>query len=80
MGLSPGQGRQLALATFDGATALAAQSDEPPSVLRERVTSKGGTTDAALQSMAGAGVAPAVIAAIRAAQQRSRELGDEFGG
>ena len=80
MGLSAEQGRQLALATFDGATALAAQSDEPPSVLRERVTSKGGTTDAALQSMAAAGVGPAVIAAIRAAQQRARALGDEFGG
>ena len=79
MGLSPEQGRQLALATLDGATALAAQSDEPISVLRERVTSKGGTTDAALQSMARAGVAPAVVAAIRAAQQRARELGDEFG-
>ena len=80
MGLSAAQGRQLALATFDGATALAAQSDESPAVLRERVTSQGGTTDAALQSMAAAGVAPALIAAIRAAQQRARELGDEFGG
>ena len=79
MGLSAEQGRQLALATFDGATALAAQSQEPPSVLRERVTSQGGTTHAAMQSMAAAGVGPAVVAAIRAAQQRARALGDEFG-
>ena len=49
MGLSPEQGRRLALATFDGATALAAASSEPPEVLRAQVTSKGGTTYAALR-------------------------------
>ena len=80
MGLSAAQGRQLALATFDGATALAAQSDEPLGVLRERVTSKGGTTYAALQAMEGAGISAAFISAMAAAQQRARELGDEFGG
>jgi pyrroline-5-carboxylate reductase len=79
MGLSPEQGKRLALATFDGATALAAQSDEPVATLRERVTSKGGTTYAALQSLQGDGVAPAFVKAIKAAQQRARELGDEFG-
>ncbi len=79
MGLSAEQGRQLALATFAGATSLASQSSEPPSVLRERVTSKGGTTYAALSSMEGAGVKTAFIAAMRAAQQRAAELGDEFG-
>ena len=80
MGLSPAQGKQLALATFDGATALAAQSDESPAVLRERVTSKGGTTYAALESLRGDGVGPALVRAVRAAQQRAKELGDEFGG
>jgi len=80
MGLTPAQGKQLALATFDGATALAAQSSEPPEVLRERVTSKGGTTHAALQSLEASGVKAAVVQAVRAAQQRARELGDEFGG
>jgi len=80
MGLSAEQGRQLALATFDGATALAALSDESPAVLRERVTSKGGTTDAALQSLQADGVQAAFIKAIQAAQARARELGDEFGG
>jgi len=79
MGLSAEQGKQLALATFDGAVALAAQSDEPPAVLRERVTSKGGTTYAALQSMQADGVGPALIKAVRAAQRRATELGDEFG-
>lgn len=80
MGLSEAQGRQLALATFAGATALAQSSSEPPSVLRERVTSKGGTTYAALTSMEAAGVKQAFIDALKAAQRRAKELGDEFGG
>ena len=79
MGLSAQQGKQLALATFAGATQLAATSDEPPQVLRERVTSKGGTTHAALTSLEAAGVKDAFIRALAAAQQRARELGDEFG-
>jgi len=79
MGLGADQGRQLALATFGGATTLAAQSADAPAVLRERVTSKGGTTYAALSSMEGAGVKAAFIEAMRAAQKRAGELGDEFG-
>lgn len=79
MGLTPAQGKQLALATFDGASALAAASDEPPALLRERVTSKGGTTHAALESMRADGVAEAITRAVRAAQRRAAELGDEFG-
>jgi pyrroline-5-carboxylate reductase len=78
MGLSEAQGRTLAQATFAGATALAMQSDEAPAVLRERVTSKGGTTHAAISSMQGDGVQAAFIKAIRAAQRRARELGDEL--
>ena len=80
MGLPADQAKRLALATFDGAAALAAQSDEPPAVLRERVTSKGGTTYAALESLRADGVAAAFGRALQAAQQRARELGDEFGG
>ncbi|WP_337877834.1 pyrroline-5-carboxylate reductase [Caldimonas sp.] len=79
MGLSAEQGKQLALATFAGAAELARRSDEPPAVLRERVTSKGGTTHAALQSLQADGVADAFVRAIQAAQQRARELGDEYG-
>lgn len=79
MGLSAEQGRQLALATFGGATTLAAQSSEPPAVLRERVTSKGGTTHAALSHLESAGVKASFVAAMRAAQQRAGELGDAFG-
>ena len=75
MGLSEANGRALAQATFAGATALAVASDEAPSVLRERVTSKGGTTHAAITSMEADGVKAAFVKAMRAAQQRARELG-----
>ncbi|HRY89938.1 MAG TPA: pyrroline-5-carboxylate reductase [Rubrivivax sp.] len=76
MGLSADQGRALALATFAGATELARQSDEPVALLRERVTSKGGTTHAALSSLQADGVREAFVRAIRAAQRRAHELGE----
>ena len=79
MGLSAEQGRQLALATFAGATALAQASDDPPELLRERVTSKGGTTHAALSALEASAVKAAFVAALKAARQRARELGDQFG-
>ncbi len=79
MGLSAEQGKRLALATFAGATALAAASDEPPELLRERVTSKGGTTHAALSSLEADGVKAAFVKALQAARRRAHELGDEFG-
>lgn len=79
MGLSAEQGKQLAMATFTGAAQLAQQSEEPVTLLRERVTSKGGTTYAALTSMEEAGVKPAIISAMKAAAARGREMGDELG-
>ena len=79
MGLSAEQGKQLALATFAGATSLAQASTEPPDVLRERVTSKGGTTYAALSSLEASGVKAAFVKALKAAQTRAHELGEEFG-
>ena len=79
LGLSAEQGKQLALATFAGATELAKQSEEPVSVLRERVTSKGGTTYAALTSMQSSGVQEAIVQALHAAAARGKELGEEFG-
>ena len=79
MGLSAQQAHRLAVGTFVGASELARRSDEPPAVLRERVTSKGGTTYAALQSMEASGVGAAFEAAMRAAEQRAHELGNEFG-
>jgi len=80
MGLSAEQGRRLAQATFKGATSLARASDEPVETLRARVTSKGGTTHAAITAMESAGVKPAIVRALRAAQARASELGDEYGG
>ncbi|KRC18295.1 pyrroline-5-carboxylate reductase [Acidovorax sp. Root217] len=79
MGLSAEQAHQLAVGTFVGASELARRSDEPPTVLRQRVTSKGGTTYAALQSMEKDGVGEAFERAMKAAEQRADELGNEFG-
>jgi pyrroline-5-carboxylate reductase len=79
MGLSAEQGTQLALATFAGAAQLANQSTEPVSLLRERVTSKGGTTYAALTSMEQSGVKAAIVKAVKAAAARGKEMGDELG-
>lgn len=79
MGLSMEQGTELAIATFIGASHLAQRSDEPVGILRERVTSKGGTTHAALVSMEQAGVKAAIVTALKAAAARGKELGEEFG-
>ena len=79
LGLSAEQGTQLALATFAGAAQLANQSSEPVSLLRERVTSKGGTTYAALTSMEDSGVKAAIVTAVKAAAARGKEMGDELG-
>jgi len=79
MGLTETQGTQLAVATFVGAAQLAAQSPEPVSLLRERVTSKGGTTYAALSSMEASGIKEAIGKAMHAAAARGKELGEEFG-
>ena len=79
MGLSAAQAHQLAVGTFAGASELARRSDESPAVLRQRVTSKGGTTYAALQSMESDHISQHLQNALHAAQQRARELGDEFG-
>lgn len=79
MGLDEAQARRLTLATFGGAARLAAGSEEPPAVLRQRVTSKGGTTAAALSVMAERQVGPHIAEALEAARRRSAELGEEFG-
>ncbi|MFG6440167.1 pyrroline-5-carboxylate reductase [Roseateles sp. LKC17W] len=79
MGLSAEQGRRLALATCQGAAALGLVSPESPTTLRERVTSKGGTTHAAITALQADGVDAAIRRAVIAAQQRAAELGREFG-
>ena len=79
LGLTAAQATALSIATFGGAAQLAAEASEPVSVLRERVTSKGGTTYAALTSMQESGVAAAIVRAIEAASARGKALGEEFG-
>lgn len=79
MGLTEEQGNALAISTFVGAAHLAEQSADPVGVLRERVTSKGGTTYAALTSMEASGVKQAIITAMKAAAARGQALGEEFG-
>jgi pyrroline-5-carboxylate reductase len=75
MGLTADQGRRLAQATMAGAAALAAASPLHPSELRAQVTSKGGTTHAAISSLDDSGVKAAFVKAIHAARARAEELG-----
>jgi pyrroline-5-carboxylate reductase len=79
LGLAPAQARQLAVGTFAGAAALAAQSPESPEALRANVTSKGGTTHAAITTLDEHAVMETFVQALHAAARRARELGDEFG-
>jgi pyrroline-5-carboxylate reductase len=80
MGLPREQAYKLAVATFIGAGELARASTEPPEVLRQRVTSKGGTTYAAITSMEHSNIKNLFMQALHAAQIRAREMGEEFGG
>ena len=79
LGLDRNEAHQLAVATFVGASALAQASDEPPELLRQRVTSKGGTTYAAITHMESTDVKRHFVDAMKAAAVRAKELGDEFG-
>ena len=79
LGFDAEQARRLAIETVLGAARLAEQSPEPASVLRERVTSKGGTTAAALAVMADQGVKAGIIAGVKAAAARGTELGKQLG-
>ena len=79
MGLSREQAHQLAVATFVGASELARSASESPQVLRQRVTSKGGTTYAAISSMEENDMRALFIDAMYAARERAKALGDEFG-
>jgi pyrroline-5-carboxylate reductase len=75
VGFNDADARTLVLETLKGATALAEASDESPATLRERVTSKGGTTAAALAVINERHVQQALIDAVQAARDRGRELG-----
>jgi len=79
LGLPAETARLLAIETFLGASRLAEASEDPVGVLRERVTSKGGTTAAALDAFAAAGLADAIAKGVVAATARGRELCDLLG-
>jgi pyrroline-5-carboxylate reductase len=79
LGLDAQTARKLAYATLEGATQLAHNSDEHAGILRERVTSKGGTTAAALDVMKQHGWHEILEKAIDAASERGKTMGDELG-
>ncbi len=79
LGFNGDEARRLSVATFLGGSKLAAASSDEIAVLRARVTSKNGTTERALLSLAANDVAGHIVQAARAAEARSRELGDELG-
>ncbi|MFU2486636.1 pyrroline-5-carboxylate reductase [Thauera sp. WH-1] len=79
LGFDEAAARRLAIDTALGAAKLAASAEDSPALLRQKVTSKGGTTEAALASLAAAGWHDALIEAVRAAAARGRALGDELG-
>jgi len=79
LGLTRDRARQLAVATVAGAAALLEETGEHPVILRERVSSPGGTTVAALRELDAHGVRAAFLAAAEAARDRSRELAAEAG-
>ncbi len=79
LGFTAADARRLAYATFDGAVALARSSSADPVTLRAQVTSKGGTTERALALLEADAVKAKIVAAIKAAALRARELGDALG-
>lgn len=78
-GLAPEISRKLAIETAYGSGAMARAASESPAVLRQQVTSKGGTTAAALQVLDERRIREAFAAAVAAATRRAAELADEFG-
>ncbi|MCK9283955.1 MAG: pyrroline-5-carboxylate reductase [Rhodocyclaceae bacterium] len=79
LGFDAATAHTLAVETFLGSAKLAEVSPESATLLRERVTSKGGTTEAALQSFEADGVGAAIRRGAAAAQARGRELCDLLG-
>jgi pyrroline-5-carboxylate reductase len=79
LGLEPQSARRLAVATLYGSGLLAHTSDVDLARMREQVTSKGGTTEAALRAFASADLRGIVARALESATLRSRELASQFG-
>lgn len=79
LGLERETARRLTLQTALGAAEMANESAETPAQLRTRVTSPGGTTERALETLTAGGLATLVDDALRAAAERAAELGNTFG-
>jgi pyrroline-5-carboxylate reductase len=79
IGLPHETSRRLAAATARGAGRMAAESGLEPATLREQVTSKGGTTAAALEVLESSGLRGIVRSAVDAAARRSIELATQSG-
>ena len=79
LGLSSDVAHRLAVETAYGSGFMARSAPESASTLREQVTSKGGTTEAALKSLEAANVRGIFAAAVTAAAKRSAELADQLG-
>lgn len=79
LGLPPELARLLAIETALGAARMAIESDADIAELRRRVTSPGGTTEAALDALEDGGFRKLVAGAIKQAEARSRELAERFG-
>lgn len=75
LGLSSEQATRLAAQTCLGAGKMLVESSDSPSQLRKNVTSPNGTTEAALKSFEASGLAGVVEKAVKAATERSEELG-----
>ncbi len=79
LGLNSQQARLLILQTALGAAKIAMESNDTPEVLRQKVTSPGGTTQAALQSFENNGFTSMVLEALQAAHDRSISMSKELG-
>ena len=79
LGLNEDQAKQLSIATFKGASLLAESSQTPIAILRDQVTSKGGTTEQGLISLHNSQVKEAIVLAAQKACERAKTLGDELG-
>ncbi len=78
LGLPADVARRLAIQTARGAAAMAYQGDDSPAELRRKVTSKGGTTAAAIESLETCGFSELVERAMEAARDRAVEMGETF--